>query len=193
MSGYYTYVTYMALKQHFTTDKYDFIKYDGKIRTNVNTYEKRKDRFFFDKLSKKRDCENIMLSNMIVNPKIWVGDLLSPEANDIYINWLRRQESLTYIVSNNMDELNDNFDSNFIVKDGQYPVVINKQLKSEIEIETLVILTKLVGCLEYWDRKISDTIFWPTIRRLIVKYEPFIQYDLEKIRKIVVNKFDSNE
>ena len=193
MSGYYTYVTYMALKQHFTTDKYDFIKYDGKIRTNVNTYEKRKDRFFFDKLSKKRDCENIMLSNMIVNPKIWVGDLLSPEANDIYINWLRRQESLTYIVSNNMDELNDNFDSNFIVKDGQYPVVINKQLKSEIEIETFVILTKLVGCLEYWDRKISDTIFWPTIRRLIVKYEPFIQYDLEKIRKIVVNKFDSNE
>lgn len=193
MSGYYTYVTYMALKQHFTTDKYDFIKYDGKIRTNVNTYEKRKDRFFFAKLSKKRDCENIMLSNMIVNPKIWVGDLLSPEANDIYINWLRRQESLTYIVSNNMDELNDNFDSNFIVKDGQYPVVINKQLKSEIEIETLVILTKLVGCLEYWDRKISDTIFWPTIRRLIVKYEPFIKYDLEKIRKIVVNKFDSNE
>ena len=192
MTGYDTYICYMALKQHFTTDRYDFIKYGGKIKSNVSTYEKRKDRFFFEKLSKKREAKNIMISNMITNPKIWVGDLLSVEANDVYVQWLRRQESLSYIMASNMDELDVDFDSNFIVKDGQYPTVINKQLKCEIAPETLVILTKLVGCLSYWDSNINDTIFWPTLRRMIIKYEPFIQYDLEKIRKLVLNKFDNN-
>ena len=55
MTPYECYNEYLALKNHFTKPEYDYIKYQGKLRTKVDTFQKRKDRIFFEKLAKHED------------------------------------------------------------------------------------------------------------------------------------------
>ena len=46
------YKTYLPVKLHFATITYDYYKYDGKVNgTKLDTFTKRKDRYFFHKLN----------------------------------------------------------------------------------------------------------------------------------------------
>ena len=51
--GYNAYITYLAIKQHFTSPEYDFIKYNGKVRASKDSFLKRRDKFFFDSIMVK--------------------------------------------------------------------------------------------------------------------------------------------
>ena len=73
--AYQMYVYYLAIKRHFTSN-YDFHKYNGKINASVTSFETRKDKFFFYKLSKKTDAKNFILANLVENPNIWIGDMI---------------------------------------------------------------------------------------------------------------------
>ena len=48
------YRQYLSLKNHFTKDKYDYHKYCGKSRATVQSFYKRKDRFWFEKLARNK-------------------------------------------------------------------------------------------------------------------------------------------
>ena len=48
-----TYQTYLSMKSHFTNPKYDFFKYAGKSRATVTSFNKRKDKYWFEKTSKE--------------------------------------------------------------------------------------------------------------------------------------------
>ena len=49
------YKSYLSLKNHFTKEKYDYHKYCGKSRATVQSFYKRKDRFWFEKLARNKD------------------------------------------------------------------------------------------------------------------------------------------
>ena len=63
------YMMYCAMKAHFGKGNYDFIDYKGKTKITRNSFYKRKDRYFFVKLSRKYDTEeelkNYLISNFI--------------------------------------------------------------------------------------------------------------------------------
>src|SRR6056300_1924921 len=73
--AYDIYVYYLAMKRHFTSN-YDFKKYNGKVKANVMSFENRKDKFFFYKLSKKPEAKDLILANMLVEPGMLIGDML---------------------------------------------------------------------------------------------------------------------
>ena len=52
MSPFEAYKLYTAIKNHFTTESYDYFKYNGKVRASEHTFETRKDKYMFYKLSK---------------------------------------------------------------------------------------------------------------------------------------------
>lgn len=186
--AYDIYVYYLALKRHFTSD-YDFFKYNGKIKANVMSFENRKDKFFFYKLSKKPESRDLILANLIINPTIWIGDMLEEKAYDNYREWLKRKESLSYMFKTELSELNDDFDSNILVEGGQHPRLLQLYNQRRVSLETLVILNGLTNCFRYWSKNIRDTIVFPTINKLVNDYSPFVEYDKEKMRRIVVDKF----
>ena len=41
------YQSYLAFKNHFTKEKYDYFKYGGRSRASEGAFNKRKDRYFF--------------------------------------------------------------------------------------------------------------------------------------------------
>ena len=185
------YSYYMAMRKHFTTS-YDFVKYGGKMRLSVDSFENRRDKFFFYKLSKRKDSKDFVLANLIVNPDIWIGNLVdSEDANTNYTEWQKRQQSLSYIFKNDLDELYEDFNQNFIVENGQYPRILKLFNMKQLCIETLVILDDLTGCFKYWDKSINDTIVYPSINNIVSKYGPFLNYDKVKMREICIDKYNA--
>ena len=61
MTGYEVYKMYLALKQHFTNDKYDYRKYRGRVNASEKAFEERRDRYFFKKLATKYDSNTCLL------------------------------------------------------------------------------------------------------------------------------------
>jgi len=53
VTGFEVYKMYLALKQHFTKDNYDYVKYRGKVTASEKSFEERRDRYFFKKLATK--------------------------------------------------------------------------------------------------------------------------------------------
>jgi len=186
-----TYVYFLAIQRHFKTTSYDFFKFNGKLKVSLQSFENRKDKFYFYKLSKVSDCENMILSNIVENQNIWVGDMFEDKADRIYKEWLKRQQSITYTFKKELSELDENFNSNIIVTDGQHPRLLKLYLMNRISLETLTILCNLTKCLGHWDKKISDKIVYPDINMKVRKYSPFLQYEKEKMRKIVLDKHNA--
>ena len=63
-----TYQTYLSMKSHFTNRKYDFFKYGGKSRATMSSFNKRKDKYWFEKTSRKYSDEevlNFLLANLL--------------------------------------------------------------------------------------------------------------------------------
>ena len=180
---------YLALKQHFGSESYDYFKYNGKVRTNPQAFETRKDKFFFYKLSKRKEAKDIILANMSSDSKMWIGDVVSEKGEDNYNEWLRRKQSLSYVFKTDLGQLNEDFNSNFVVVNGQHPFALKLYTRNSIHIETLIILDDLIRCFTYWDKKIVDNIVYPDINRKCRKYKPFMEFEKAKMKKILLDTF----
>lgn len=190
MSAYEAYTNYLSLKNHFTKKGYDYFKYNGKVRTNPAAFESRSDKLFFQKLAKHPDVIHFLVANFLENDKAWIRDIAYGEdAKRIYQEWLRRTQSLTYNFKNDLDKLDENFDSNFKISNNSHPNVLKLYLRKEISLETLMLLVAATECLSYWNKKMQYDPIWESVATKIIKYQPFLKYDLQKIREIIIDKF----
>jgi hypothetical protein len=193
MTPFEVYRDYLALRNHFNSSSYDYFKYRGKGSAKGDAFDKRKDKFFFEKMAKHRDPHGFMLANFVNDPKTWIRDMAySDSAERIYLDWLKTKDSLTYILSNDLNKLEFPFDGNFVVKDGQHSYVLVLLLGDEIKVETVCILMDLVGCYSYWNKQLKDDVVWQEVGQRIKKYTPFVKYDKEKVKKIVLDFFSEN-
>lgn len=194
MSPFEVYRDYLALRNHFNSSSYNYFKYNGKSGAKGDSFDKRKDKFFFEKVAKHRDPHGFMLANFVNDPKTWIRDMAySDSAERVYLDWLKRKDSLTYVLTNDLNKLEFPFDGNFVVKDGQHSYVLVLLLGGEISLESVCILTDLVGCFNYWDKRLKDDVVWQEVGQRIRKYTPFIRYDRDKVKKIVVSTVGDNE
>ena len=193
MDEYSVYKMYIALKLHFTTENYDVIAQRGKVRASRQAFAKRKDLYSIKKVSKTYSDEevaNFLVANFTSGDR-W-GGLFDSEASDRYADWKKRIESLSYIFTNDLNNLiedlesdNKKFDDAFKITKAQHPYIIKAFLRKTITLETLVILEKINPFLEKFDQELNNDIMWPDISRLMRKYKPFLQFDKEKYNAIL--------
>jgi hypothetical protein len=190
MTPFEAYREYVALKSHFTSKSYDYIKFNGKVKTvTIDSYHARKDKIFFMRLAKHKDVKGFLISNFI-ETDFWVGDLAYNEtAQKNYLSWQKRLQSLTYTFNNDLSKLKDDFDSNVIVENNDHPYLLKLFLRKDISFETLVILVDLVQCYSHWNKNMKNDPVWKDIGLKIKKYNNFLNYDKEKIRQIVIDRF----
>jgi len=193
MDAYEVYKYYMALKLHFTTDKYDIIEQKGKVRASRQAFAKRKDLFAINKVAKTytdEEIANFLIANFVSGDR-W-GGIFDTNARETYLQWKKRIEGLSYIFINDIDcillELeknNLNFDSIFKCQKNEHPYILKAYLRKDICIETLVILDKLFSIVKLFDSTIDDTLVWPDISRLMKKYRPFLKIEREKYDRLL--------
>jgi hypothetical protein len=190
MSAFECYKEYVALKNHFTQKNYDYIKYNGKTSVRVDSFNTRKDKIFFEKLSKHKDPKGFLIANLVIDEKVWIKDLAYNEvAQTRYNDWIKRIESLTYMFKSELSKLKENFDENFLVEEYDHPYLLKLYLQKEISIETLVILVEVTNCFKHWNKKLSEDPVWDQVSFKIKKYKSFLNFDTAKIKSIIVDKF----
>ncbi len=192
MDAFEAYKHYLALKSHFTTKSYDFFKYNGAVKARRDKFDSRNDKYFFHKLSKHKDLTNFLVALFVYGKQdVWVGDLLrNEESEKLYKEWLRVKESLTYVFTNDLDKFGDSIIDNFIVVDGQHPQALKMLLRKEIHIETFIILNDILRFTPMWNKEITDQVIWPDVRQKCKKYHPFMHYEKETFKKVLVDKFN---
>ena len=186
-----TYRTYLSMKSHFTNPKFDFFKYGGKSRATVTSFNKRKDKYWFEKTSRKYSDQEIvdfLLANFATtdNPQnLWIGEIInSGERN--YSQWMKRNQSLTYLFKEQSNELLSNKKLNevFDCSNNKHPIVLKKYLGGEISLETFMILEKVFSFVKNFDKKLKDPV-WETVSLKIKKYTPFININVFPYKKIL--------
>ena len=200
MNGFEIYKVYLAVKLHFTSknQSYDFHKHGGRTTARLETFTKRRDRYFFHKLSQSYDDTNAVdyfVSNFVTNTNLWVGDIIGNSGDENYREWSKRIEALHYYYEQDIDYLlermsaNDmSFDDIFTVQNGQHPPILKMVLSKRISIETFVILEDLLSFSERLNKEISETVLWPKLYDRIVRYRPFLHYNITKYRITLRNK-----
>lgn len=192
---YECYTIYLALKQHFSNENYDFLQYNGKVRTSIKTYNKRNDRYFFEKLSRKYDRQEIIeyfVASFIHsdNPSsLWIGDLKST-GDEIYTSWKANIQALTYRFTEDLKKLTESQHLYECIQSNEtkHPSIIKAFLRNDITLETLFILEDILHFMKESD---YDPIL-KTINFKIKKYRPFFEYNksyfIEQMKTICYQK-----
>ena len=195
VSPFETYQHYLSLKNHFTNPKYDFFKYGAKTRASVTSFNKRKDKYWFEKTSRKysdKEVVDFLVSNFTAtdNPQnLWIGEIInSGERN--YSEWMKRQQSLTYLFKEQSNELllENELESLFNCTKG-HPLILKEYLSGRLSLETFVIYDKIFHFSKDFDKKLTDPV-WETVSLKLKKYNPFINIDVFNFKKILRNIID---
>ena len=190
-----TYQHYLSLKNHFTNPKYDFFKYGAKTRASVTSFNKRKDKYWFEKTSRKysdKEVVDFLVSNFTAtdNPQnLWIGEIInSGERN--YSEWMRRQQSLTYLFKEQSNELlsENELESLFNCTKG-HPLILKKFLSGSVSLETLTIFDKVFHFSKNFDKKLDDPV-WESVSLKLKKYSPFLNIDVFQYKKILRSIID---
>ena len=191
-----TYQTYLSMKNHFTNRKYDFFTYGGKSRATMTSFNKRKDKYWFEKTSRKysdQEITDFLLANFVTadTPQnLWIGEIIN-SGEKTYADWMKRQQSLTYLFKEQSTELlsEKKLEEVFNCSKG-HPIVLKKYLGGEISLETLTILEKIFSFVKNFDTKLQDPV-WESVSLKIRKYLPFLNinvFNFKKILREIVNE-----
>lgn len=185
-----TYQTYLSLKSHFVNKKYNYFKYGGKSRATIQSFNKRRDKYFFEKTSRKlKDSEVVeyFVSNFIdaTDPsKVWIGEIVT-SGERIYCDWKKRNQSISYIFKQESEYLLENFSINEIFDCSKgHPILLKKFLSGNISPETLVIYDKIFLFRNIFDKKLKDPV-WQIVGLKIEKYSQFLNIDIFKFKKML--------
>tara|TARA_R100000008_G_scaffold5529_1_gene3288 strand:- start:384 stop:977 length:594 start_codon:yes stop_codon:yes gene_type:complete len=191
MMPFDAYKCYLAMKNHFTKDNYDYIKYRGKTRATHQAFYKRKDRFWFEKFArqkKDKEVEEFFVSNFIYSTDpgtLWIGEMIK-EGEGRYMEWKKKMQSLSYIFKEEVDSLfNDNdFDAMFSLEGSSHPQILKEYLRGNASLETLVICDRILEFRKDWDKKLKDPV-WETVSLKMKKYSPFLNIDVPRYKNIL--------
>ena len=193
MTGFEVYKLYLALKLHFTSETYDYFQYGGSAKASQKSFDQRKDKFFFVKLSRKfksLELRDFFVANMIAEDKVYPATLVREGARN-YSEWIKRKESLSYRFREDVSTLYDmeeNFEALFNVT-SVHPPLVKAHLGARISIETLTIFNKIFQFIPQFDKQIKEEIVWKPLRNKVVKYDPFLTVDLGKYKSIIKSQY----
>ena len=184
------YRCYLALKNHFTKDHYDYIKYRGKTRASNAAFYKRKDRFWFEKFARQKndkEIEEFFVSNFIYSTDpstVWIGEMIK-EGEGRYQEWQKKVQSLTYVFKQETESVFENkkVDDMFDCSKG-HPPILKIYLRGDISLESMVIYDRILGYGKDFDKRLKDPV-WESVSRKIKKYSPFLNIDVSRYKKIL--------
>ena len=199
LHGFDVYKKYLAMKQHFSNESFDYHQYDGKVNAKETTYQSRSDFWFFETIARKhspKETEEFMLATFTEakDPaKVWIGEI-QRHGKDNWMVWQKRQQSLQYLVGQDFDRLADHMATEgYTFNDlfetmGKHPPCLKLYIKRQVCIETLIILDMILGFMVNWDRKLKDPL-WESLSFKIRKYRPFLSIPTQKYKTLLQKKF----
>lgn len=197
MDGYKAYKYYLAVKLHFTSEKFSVFENGGRVRGSRDTFYKRNDRYIFEKLANKYNEDRVIIQYFVSNFAYNNDNAIysAGEAEECFLKWKKRKQSMTKMFIDDLTNIINFCDFNkhdyanvFHSVDGSLPVVLNLFLADRISIESLSIMNDLYpDFISDWNNDPMIQIVLGNKMLRIKKLNGFVKYDKEKVTKI----FDS--
>ena len=199
MDGFKAYRYYMAIKLHFTTDKFNVFENRGNIRGTREAFNARNDRYIFEKLARRfgddKSIVQYFVSNFAYNSEnsIYSG----AEADENYTKWQRIKQSISKTFIDDLVVILNLYEkeraskeqvfkfSDWQSKSEEYPLVLRLFIGSKINIETIAILHELTDIVTDWENNDSVKYIWDNEFRRIKKLTGFVKYDKIKLEKVL--------
>ena len=198
--GFEVYKTYLAVKLHFTSASYDYIKYEGKINAKLDTFTSRNDRYFFHKLSTRYKQDEILdffVANFAKDDKKWVKSLLENDGKGNYLEYKKYQNAVGYHFRNDCSLLNDrigrdmvSFNDVLLVSNGQHPTMLRLLIQRKINIQTAIIIDSILSYSKNWSKDINEKVVWPKIAHTLTKLKGFMKYNETECKLIMKEVFN---
>ena len=186
------YLMYCAMKAHFGKTDYDFVTYKGKTRIKRDSFYKRKDRYFFVKISRKyktqEDIKNYFVSNFIKDSKGYVSNF----NDENYEEWKNKRANFYNQFTLEINPLVKNFNPIFNIKSDEHPMLLKEYLGKRVSLETLIILDELVEFSKTWNNKLSEDYIWQDTKKLMNNYKRFLTLDKNKYRIQLLNLIEES-
>lgn len=192
-STYGAYVVFVTIRTHFESPSFDFFKHH-KVKAGRQALDKRSDKWFFDKVAKQyqdKDLRDFFIANRLMD-RNYVTELLDGEAEENYIRYKARRQSLTYTFTNELDRVfKHGLKKPFEISSDMYPYIVTLYLRGLISPETMVILNDFIPFFEKFDKHLGTTDpIWGKIALKLRKYKPFLKYDKDKYKSILKGKLN---
>jgi hypothetical protein len=194
VDGYKAWKLYMAVKLHFTTNKYNVFNNRGHVKGARETFYSRNDRFIFERLSRKFATEQEIIQYYVANFAYGNGSVVyvDSESDANLVKWNKRKQSVSQVFENDLHFLVLHLEKERMTKEDLFrfngsnpPVILKLFLGDFVTIETMVILDKFTGYLANWELKIN-LLFEDEWRR-IEKCKGFIKFDSERLLQVYEN------
>lgn len=188
MTPFDVYKQYLAIKNHFSKPNYDYFKYAGKSRASIKSFNTRKDKYWFERMSRQKtddEIKNYYVANFVETDtpdRLWIGEIFR-DGEQKYQNWMKRQQSLSYLFKEQSQTIFLDYDLDEIFDTSKtHPIILKKFLSGQITIETMVIYNKIFLYSDIFDIKLKDPV-WESVSLKIRKYSPFLNIDIKQYKK----------
>ena len=187
------YQSYLSFKNHFTKEKYDYFKYGGRSRSSESAFNKRKDRYFFERMSRKKsddEIKNFFLANFSQasdSNDVWIGPIIDG-GEKVYTQWVVHKENLFESFKSNSEDMMDSYDYDefFDCKKG-HPPILKEYLGGKLTIEELVIYDIIFSYVKNYDKQLLDPV-WETVSLKIKKYDRFLNIDVDEYKNYLTQR-----
>ena len=196
VNGKSVYMLYLMLKQHFN-GKYDVIKYNWVMRVSDAAYQKRRDKYFFEKLSDKHTLKELTLvfmSNLVANQDAWIGDISDADAMSFYREYIGKLKRVKTVFEDDVKNifyfskkvevktLNEIFEYNSKVQTSY----IFKLLQSNvISFETFILLDSFLDIIDKHDKQATDLV-WSNYSVKLNAYKKLLHVDRDEAKNLFI-------
>ena len=181
--GYAAYQMWLAIRNHFNNASYDYNKYGGKTNAKQQSFDKRRDKAFFFKLSSKykKELKDFFLSVYCRdgNKDIWIGEMLEDKFHEEFQAWKKRNEAMTRTfkqdvktIAEFMESTGMDFKDLLVSHNGRLPPIVQLE-KEHICPETLIFVDRLT----HFTDKYNVHPLWDDTKFRLTKYSRFVKLD----------------
>lgn len=192
INSFQSYKLYLILVNAFKKG-YDPVKYSWKIRVQQNSFEKRKDKYFFEKIQKSFDIfeqQKIFMVNLLANQDQWIGDMLNQDQIMFYRKYMSRFNDLSILFKEDLQNLilfckskGRMFKSLFLIEDNKEPMIFKLLQNDSIQYETFILLDSYFNIIEMLDE--SKNFIWDQYSVRIKAYKNLFVIDKLEVIKIL--------
>jgi hypothetical protein len=193
MDGFKAYKYYMAIKLHFTSEKYDVFETRGHVKGSRDAFTSRNDRYIFEKLAQKhasdKDIIQFFVSNFAYGNDTAIYS--NGEAEELYAVWQKRRQSISKVFIDDLANIINyveirKLDSNHIFtgSNGDLPILLDLYLGGKVTVETMKIIDDFHPFLDVWGNNSTIRIVLGNGLLRMKKLHKFVKYDADKLSKV---------
>ena len=186
---------YQAIKLHFSSKNYNYLKYNGKIKkhnfNDIVPYS------IIAKGKDKKDFPDFFIPGLFHNPKIKIEYFMSEDYVSSWKYWTSYQNSPKYFFEKELNEIKlylerkkSNMNTMFLIEENTVPMIYKFIIKSQVSPQTILYLDQVLNFSKIMEERVSENVLFPIINQRLKKMKTFLkEQETTSLKNIVKEIF----